>query len=233
MPSTAEYTTPEEVREQIDKRLTTKDGPLTLMIRAASRAIDNACNRPDGFLAPTLGTARLFTGSGDGIQRIDECAAVSLVEARDSGSGSYVAWEAADWVAASGDPRAPDFNSTPYTFLLATGDGASTFTPRVPGWGWRGWSADRDGGGLSGGSGRRGALPSVRVTARWGYALTVPDPIRQATITQVARWFKRGESAWADAVGSEQTGGVLMYRKPLDPDIVLLLRQGRYIRVSV
>lgn len=233
MASAVEYCTVEELRDQIDKRLATKDGAITLLIRAASRAIDNACNRPDGFQAPAVGVARLFTGSGDGIQRIDEAAAVSLVEARDSGSGAYVAWAAGDWVAASGDPRAPDFNSTPYTFLLATGDGAGTFTPRVPGWGWPGWSADRDGGGLAGGSRRRGALPSVRVTARWGYALEVPYPIRQATITQVARWFKRGESSWADAVGSEQTGGVLMYRKPLDPDILLLLRQGRYIRVSV
>lgn len=70
---------------------------------------------------------------------------------------------------------------------------------------------------------------SVQVTARWGYALTVPDQVKQATIMQSARWFKRGESAWADASSSAEQGQ-LLYRKAMDPDIENIVKNGRLIR---
>jgi hypothetical protein len=70
---------------------------------------------------------------------------------------------------------------------------------------------------------------SVQITAKWGYALTVPDQVKQATIMQAARWYKRGESAWADATASGEMGQ-LLYRKAFDPDIENIVKNGRLIR---
>lgn len=76
-------------------------------------------------------------------------------------------------------------------------------------------------------------LPNVRVTARWGYADEVPENIKQATITQAARWWMRGRSVWADAVMPDSGAGMLVYRQVLDPDIVLMLHKARMVRVTI
>jgi hypothetical protein len=70
------------------------------------------------------------------------------------------------------------------------------------------------------------AVPTVRITARWGYADTVPPEIRQATITQASRWYKRGEGTWADALANAEFGTVL-FRQQLDPDLAMMLRRMR------
>jgi hypothetical protein len=73
---------------------------------------------------------------------------------------------------------------------------------------------------------------SLQITAQWGYAATVPMQITQATIMQAARWFKRSESAWADAAANGELGA-LLYRKPMDPDIENILKNGRLVRPSI
>lgn len=70
---------------------------------------------------------------------------------------------------------------------------------------------------------------SIQITAQWGYAATVPIQVTQATIMQASRWFKRSESAWADATASGELG-TLLYRKAMDPDIENILKNGRLVR---
>jgi hypothetical protein len=72
-------------------------------------------------------------------------------------------------------------------------------------------------------------LPTVEITARWGYALTVPDAIQQATIMQAARWYQRLKASMADTVAGPEFGK-LMFRKSLDPEIQFLLVAGRYVK---
>lgn len=225
MPSVAQYCTVAQVRRQIGKQRADQDDVIDELIDAYSRTIDQVCNRPDGFLAPGTGSARVYAGSGGQVQRIDEAAVVSSVAVKSSVSAStYDAWAAADWTAATGDPKHPIFNRTPYTLILAA-PGAGVFVSGSLGRtvGFRPLSD-------AGGIGRQ--LPTVQVTARWGYATTTPSAIVQACITMVARAFRRGEFGWADAVTDPDTGSVL-YRKTLDPDVKLILEQGRYIRPSV
>lgn len=206
------YATTAEVRQQVGKKEPNDDPLMEQLIAAAQQCIDGLCNRPDGFVAAAVVTARLFAGSGQLTLRIGECVEVTLVESKHPAGTLWSAWPVGHWLAFSGDPRDPDFDRLPYTQIMAAPVSAYASFP----------------------SGRYGsaAYPTVRVTARWGYAPTVPDVIRQATITQVARWYKRGQSAWADTLANEDLG-LLSYRKVMDPDVVLMLEKARFIRPTV
>lgn len=215
------YATPQELRSQIGKTSVLSDGDLETILAAAERNINRACNRPDGFLALTTATARRYAGSGRPYQFIDECVEVSLVEVKDSATdSSYDSWTSSDWIVARGDPEYPDYNSTPYDLVLVdpTGD-ESIFTS--------GKYTTR--GGFRPRTDVHRGVPTVRVTARWGYAAAVPDDIHEACLMQATRWFKRLEGAMADALASGELG-MMLYRQSLDPDIKRLLVDGRYVR---
>jgi len=199
---------------------------LTALLISASRAIDNFCNRPDGFRALGTATARRYAGSGKSWQEIDECMQVTLVEVKESGPSddTWTAWESTDWLAFCGDVERPDFNRTPYIYLMVDPTGSESHFPSGRYGTLRGFRPDPDRGSY--------ATPTIRVTARWGYADDTPGPVKEATIEQAARWYKRGQSAWADTVGSAETG-VLAYRQAVDPDIAFMLKMGRLVRPSV
>jgi len=74
--------------------------------------------------------------------------------------------------------------------------------------------------------------PTTRITARWGYADSVPAPVKTAILAQAHRWFKRGQSAWADTMANSEMG-VTIYRRSLDPDIEMMLAHGRLKRAVV
>lgn len=207
---------------------------LDRCLDAAERVINRTCNRPDGFVADSSASARYYSGSGGPIQWIDECAAISSVAVKDSPSDdedSYTAWTLgtvgtttdADCFPASGSPEDPDFYRTPYTLLIIGANGSyshftsGSFTSRG---GFRPTTTVARG------------VATVEVTARWGFATTVPDDIKEACIMQSARWFQRLKSSMADTVVSAEFGQ-LMFRKVLDPDIELILVQGRYVKPAI
>ena len=215
------YASAADVRNQINKASNVDDPTITAMIAAAEMAINNFCNRPDGFVSLTTATARLYTGSGLTYQWIDECTSITKLEVKDTATDStYTTWAATDYIKASGDPAYPNFNRTPYTLLIVdpTGDYASftggKFTSQ------RGFPPEADA--------VRG-IPTVQVTAKWGYATTVPVAIKQATITQAAIWYKRGQGAWSKVLAQNEMGQ-MDYDTYLDPAIKLLVQAGRYVR---
>jgi len=222
--SNTQYATVAELKAQINKTKTDADTDMQVLLNAAARRIDRHCRREDGaFVADSVASARVYIGLGQAFVRVDEYISASLVAAKDSATDTtYTDWETTDWLSARGDPRYPDFNHTPYTLLLTTGSGDySVFTNgRLTT--QRGFAPDLD-------SASSRGLPTVQVTAKWGYAETVPDDINMATIMLAARWFKRLESAMADATSSMEFG-LLMYTKTLDPVIAGILESGRYIR---
>ena len=231
-----EYCTLAELKASID--LTDADGDDTVLLdairEAASRAIDSFTNRPDGFIADALATARYYPGSDEPWQRIDECVAIAEVAVKDSITDtSYVAWDSpttnmandGDWLAYAGGHMQPDFNILaklkPYTALMVdpTGDEVVFTGSR-----WSttpGFTPDR----LVG----RRKIATVRVTANWGYAVAVPPQIKQASIIQGARWYKRGQSGWSTALASGELGQ-LLYEKKLDPDVEMILVMGGFIK---
>jgi hypothetical protein len=210
-----DYVSLENTKIQIEiPAATTKyDDALEFLIEKASRAIDRHCGRyENGFVADDTATARTYSGSGKAYQMIGECTSVTKLEVKDSPTDSdYEEWTTDDYMTFAGDPLWPDFNRSPITGLMINyADGSySHFT-----------------------SGRLGevAMPTVRVTATWGYADTVPASIEEATIIQVARWWKRAESAWSDAI-SRGDFGQLRFVNALDPAIKQLLDNGGWVNL--
>ena len=222
-----DYTTVHDIKAQPNITGTQDDLVIQALITAASAAIDRYCNRPDGFQAAAAATTRYFTGTGKYYLFVDEFATASglAVAVKDSATDDedeYETWTVgtvgtttdADVFPATGDPRTPTYNRTPYTMLVIgpNADNATVFTD----------------GRLENGPG----LPTVKVTARWGYATTCPAQIAQATIIQVCRWLARGQSKWADTLGNAETG-TLEYRKALDPDLKMILSLGGFVRPVV
>lgn len=218
------YASAQDLRSQINKLSTTSDIDLTSMLSAAERVINGFCNRPDGFISLTTATSRLYAGTGRAYMSIDECTSITLVEVKDTATASsYTSWVAGDWIPFSGDYKDPNFNRLPYTILMIdpTGDQVAFTGGRYTG--QRGFSPEID---------RNRGVPTVRVTAKWGYSVAVPADIKEACIMQAARWYKRLEGAMSDALASSELG-TLLYRQVLDPDIKMILVNGRYVKPAV
>lgn len=214
------YCTAAEVRAQIDKTSAADDATITALIAAVEPAINNFCNRPDGFEAGAA-TARTYGGSGKAWQWIDETESITTVEVKDSPTDdTYTTWTTDDWVAFSGSAKHPNYNKLPYQALMVTASGDyATFTSGKFS-GRRGFRPDRE---------EPFVVQTVRVTARWGYSIAVPDAIKQACITQTAIWYKRGQSGFSKILASEALG-TLEFDEELDPIVRLLLSSGRFIK---
>ncbi len=166
------------------------------------------------------------------MQRIDDCISITAVAVKDSVSDTtYTAWAASDYIAFNGDRRNPEFNQTPYNALMVdvTGD-QSHFTS-----GWQGGGSYQDvifsspiygNFRVNYNPRQTHGLPTVQITARWGGYATVPDIIKQATISQCSRWYKRGQSSWDDTLASAELGN-LIFALELDPDIKQMLTYYR------
>lgn len=218
------YATAAELRAHIDKTSTVEDPTLEMLLQAASRNIDRATNRLDGFVADTVANARIYAGNGKPYQYIDECVEITLVAVKESATDdTYTSWATADWIGCSGDPEAPNFNDLPYDMVMVdpTGD-ESVFTS--------GKYTTR--GGFRPLTDVHRGVPTVQITARWGFAIEVPIDIKEACMMQAARWFKRFQSAMADTLASGELGQ-LLYRQSLDPDIRRILIDSRYSKPVV
>lgn len=228
MPS-SRYTTVEDVKRRMQKEDDEDDLTIFSLILAAENAVDNFCNRPDGFLADDTASARYYTGNGRAFMLIDECTAITEVAVKDAATETtYTAWNSpttnmandGDWIAFSGDPENPDFNALPYDSLMVdpTGDEAVFTSGRFLG--LRGFRPE----------GTRGRnVSTVRVTANWGYAVTAPAEIAEAAAMQSVRWYKRLQGAMTSALATAELGTIEIFRT-LDPDIEFILAMGRYVK---
>ena len=225
----AGYATLAEVKARMQKTDTDADAFLTGTIDAVSRAIDNFCNRPDGFEASDAATARYLSGNGRAILLINECVEVTAVAVKDAVTdATYTAWITpttnmagdGDWLAFSGDPKDPDFNSLPYSALMTdlNGDYRTFTSGRFLG--LRGFRPEGD---------ASRSVPTVRITAKWGYSQNVPVPIKEACIMYVVRWYKREQGAMASVLASTELGTIEFFRT-LDPDFNFITAFGRYVR---
>lgn len=223
------YATLAQVKAAMQKTDTGDDAVITRILDAATRLIDRFCNRPDGFEADSAESARYYSGDGRSFLLIDECVEITEVAVKDSASDTdYTAWTIpttmmagdGDWLPFSGDPKAPIFNDLPYDSLMTDPNGDyANFT-----------------GGLY--SGRRGfrptqsygrSVPTVRVTAKWGFSVSIPDDIQEACMMQTMILYKRMQGSGASVLASAELGTIEVFRT-LDPAVELILRMGRYIR---
>lgn len=145
---------------------------------------------------------RVFDGEGQAYLYTEDCVEVTQVETRTTLIGAWEALTSGTWTVFAGDPLHPTYRG-PF-------EGVKHMSGVFPARGFE----------------------SVRVTARWGVSETVPLAVNRATIALAARWFKRGEIAWADAASNGEFGQ-LVYRQAIDPDIKLMLIHGRLVRPTV
>lgn len=214
MASTVVYATAAELKAQPDIHSDADDTVIDLLLAAASRCVDGICNRRrDGFKAATLATARSYVGRGVAYVYTDEFADIEMFEIKSNRFSEWIPQNVDNYAGFIGNPDFPTLDEPPYhgVTLLATGVSSTAVI------------AD----------GQPGIeLPptlTARVTARWGYADTVPDLVKTSTITLATRWFKRGQSAWADSMAAGDFGQ-LMFVKKLDPDVEAMLILSRLAR---
>lgn len=193
--STSPYATPAELASQIDVDLTKYSAQVTTLLQVCSEAVNKVCKRPNGFVANDTFTSKLFVGDGTPIQRIPDCVAISSVAVKKSLYDTvYTTWLATDWLPFSGGIDNPNFQPLdddepkPYTGIMTLASGNyNIFT---------------DGRLIPGVVSRKPTrtMPTIQVTAKWGYAVVVPNPVKQAVLILASRYFKRSQAVWADAL---------------------------------
>jgi len=183
------------------------------ILEAISRKIDNFCRRPDGFVASAADVIRYFEGNGKASIRISECTSVTSVAVKDAYTDTtYVDWTSpsdtlagdGDWYLAAGSISRPIFNRTPYTLLLIDPNGDyAIFT--------KGYK-----------------LVTVKLTAKFGYAVVVPPDIREACLAQAILLIKRYQGAMSSDLASDDLGVLAMKirQSALSRDVQDLLVQG-------
>ena len=198
-----DYCTAGEIRAVMpDQSWTTAyDALLTTLASRASREFDRYTNRPPGAYYVSTASDRYFTGNGT-IQLWpgEMAAAPEAVRVAEGGVLSVLtAWNTAS------DYQPWPYNAAdegqPYLRLdVDVYNGSKTQWPPYP--------------------------KAIKVTAKWGYSASVPDDVREATITMVVRQFKRGQQGFID-VGAIQELGQLRYVKGKDPSVDELIETLR------
>jgi hypothetical protein len=166
-------------------------------------AIESASRMIDGFTARTFsnaGTATRNFAATDALNLIiDDAISISVVSSTDEVGDTYVVWEANDFQLEPLNSRS-DGLYMPYTGIRAVGD----YTWPV---------VDQQ------------AL--CRITGVWGWP-SIPTAIKQATIIQSSRLYKRLDSPLGVAGFGDM--GAIRVGRYLDPDVEQLAMPFRIMR---
>jgi len=182
----------------------TYDALIALLATRASRAIDRYTKREAGAYYVNADTTRWFTAGAGVDLYIGEMAAVpttvSIAEAGDI--TDLTALAATDYFM---EPANSLLEGLPYNFIrLDTLNGDWYYWPKFQ--------------------------KSVVIVGKFGYSATVPDDVKQCSIIQCARWFKRGQQGFQDT-GAVAELGQLKYVKMMDPDIQVMVDYLRRVTI--
>jgi hypothetical protein len=178
------------------------DEVLELAIEAASREIDQACER---VFFPTT-TSRIYAPRDSLTVEIDDLETLTTLKTSSAADGSFdVTWTATDYQLEPLNKLAGGV-STPYTLIRAVGDFSfPTSRFRV-----------------------QGEEATVQVTGVFGFSQT-PVAIKQATILLASRLFKRNDSPLGVAGFGDM--GVMRVSR-FDPDIEALIHPYKRVRFA-
>lgn len=175
------------------------DTNLQLALDAAQAQIDKFCDRT--FAADASVTTRYYTTNDSGLLGVDPISTLTglIVTTDDNGDGTYET----TWTIGT-DFRAEPINAAaagrPWTRLVSLG---TRWWPRLQ------------------------YRPGVSVTAKFGWPGGVaPAPVKQATLIQASRLWKRKDAPFGVA-GSVEFGSEMRLLAKLDPDVESLLRPYR------
>lgn len=230
MPSDVPYTTAAEIRAQMDASSSDDDAQFTRLALAASRFIDGYTGRfADGFVAAEESSERVYPGSGKRWMWIDEAVEIEEISVKQSVTDPTFSklLLSTDWRGFRGDPRSPNslnFNKTPYQGIMLTA--SSSVVRWLEGTYWNGdyfYYNDPDS------YAEQAFEPTISVTARWGYGDDIPPVIKEATIMQAIRLYKRQQGGMADALISGDFGQS-RFLAEVDKDVKAMLQKSRLIR---
>lgn len=170
---------------------TLQDTELTNALNAAVDLVDGYCGRTF-TAAGTAVTDRVYTAQSCGYVAIDDATSIDEVATSTSLDGTYDdVWGPTDW---QGEPLngLVAGREWPFTTVRAVGGKRFTVTP----------------------------VASVKVSATFGWS-SVPESVRQATLIQAARLFKRS-GATLGITGNAETG-LMRVTGSIDTDAARLL----------
>jgi hypothetical protein len=218
MPSTEKYCTAIEVFSAIGQADQTTDlTQMNRIIDSVSRLIDGYMNRQDyGFVALSTAAANIYAGDGKNYLFIADCISVTTVKMKTSLSSTTYdyTFQAGEVLPFRGSPKRPQYNKTPYTgILIAYNATYPRFTSGNPANVSRKWQRLHPDSNES-----EVSLPTVEVTAKWGYAETVPPVIKEACIIEAMRIYKQEEAGMADS-GFNANLGETRFVRSLHPTV--------------
>ena len=219
------YCSAKDVRTAMGQTSKDDDTKITGLIAASSRMIDGYCGRKNtGFQAIQTASARIYSGTGHRYLYIDECVQITAlaVKAALTDATYDTSLAATEYAVFRGSYQQPNFNDAPYHGVLLTANstiskflrGNSNYTNYFDSQDYSPKDVD---------------TPTVQVTARWGYADSIPDPIKQATIMQSIRLYHRQEGSMADAL-LQGDFGEMKFLAMMDKDVKVLLTFSGLIR---
>lgn len=216
MASTELYCSAQDIRNAVDQTSDADDAILTGYISAVSRLIDGFMGRKEtGFQAIQTATNRVYAGNGERWLFINECIEITAVNVKDAITDTTydTVLGATEYQAFRGSYDNPNFNDTPYDAIMLSANAtiSSFYTGNTVGY------FDNT---IT--NSKTPQLPTVQITARWGYADTIPEVIKTAAIMQTTRIYKRLQGGMADALLSSDLGQARFLSK-LDKDVQVLL----------
>jgi hypothetical protein len=181
--------------------VTADDALIELAIESASRLIDEDCNRV--FYASGTGVTRAYAPRDWMRVDTDDLISISAVDVDTDHDGVYeTSWGTADYRTAPANGISGG-RPWPTTALLAIAD--KRFYPY-------------------------GEELTVRVTGNFGFGTAVPTAIKQATVLQASRIYKRNDSPLGVA-GFGDMGAIRVSRT--DPDVFALVKGYRRSPIAV
>lgn len=191
-----DYCTSAELKAYITTVSATDDSRIALAITAASRAIETATDRQFGVLS--VAAARYYS-----VCRYGDGRYIAEVDDFQSAAGLVVKFDLDDDYT---------YETTTTAFRKLPLNAASDTLP---------WTQ------LAFNSGTTVSLTkdALEVTALWGWT-AVPDTIKQATLLQASRFFKRKDAPFGVA-GSPEMGNELRLLAKCDPDVEVMIQAYR------
>lgn len=182
------------------------DSLLDSLAERTSRLLDRAAKRPPGFFYVSVDSTRYYNGSGGREQWIDPIAATpTSVEVAETGDlSNYTAWASSDYILW---PYNALEDNRPYMRLDLDHLGGTKYL-------WYSFPK------------------SIKITAKFGWAETLPPEVEEMMIIQAVRWFQRHRQAFRDTVAIPELQQIT-YVKALDPEVVELFMNSTFSKVVV
>jgi hypothetical protein len=199
------YATLAQVKSALRITDTVDDALIELAVEAASREIDAYCSR----VFYNMGSgSRFFSASDPYFCPIDDLISITELATALTSNGNYDTV----WAPSSGQNNG-DYQLEPLNAAYPT-DGIVSPTTGIRAL-WRYLFPTIGGNAL------------VRVTGTWGWS-AIPTPIKQATVIQATRIFKRNDSPLGVAGFGDM--GVMRISSQLDPDVRQLIEPYKLAR---